>query len=50
MMTIHEEIKCIHKRYQELWLYSENSDMDMLMHDLLNELEDIYNPSRLNGN
>ena len=49
-MTIEEEIKIIHKRYKDMWLNEEFNSLDNLFGDLLNELEDLYNPSRLNGN
>ena len=47
-----EEIKKIHDEYYERWLHSTETyeQYDDLVLDLLNELEDICNPGRINGN
>ena len=45
-------LKQLHDHYYKKWidLPDEFADYDDFILDLLNEIEDFYNPSRLNGN
>lgn len=46
------DLKTIHDRYYKEWTQSEYEidRYDDLILDLLNEIEDVFNPGRLNGN
>ena len=50
--TADKELKDIHDRYYYNWCNLPDSLelYDDLILDLLNEIEDLYNPGRLNGN
>lgn len=50
--TADKELKEIHDYYYDKWrnLPDEFKDYDDFILDLLNEIEDLYNPGRLNGN
>lgn len=47
-----DEVKTIHDDYFVRWQLLEDdlNKYDDFIIDLLNELEDVFNPSRLNGN
>jgi hypothetical protein len=50
--TADKELKEIRDYYYNKWcnLPDNLTDYDDLIIDLLNEIEDLYNPGRLNGN